>query len=188
MGQVAVQTLLRNESINHVIVADNDPQRLKSFVESLDTERASAKVVDISDEAALVEVMREGDVVMNTSGPYYRYGVAVVRAVIEARRNYADMDDDWRPTQQVLELDVKAREAGISVVVGIGSSPGATNLLAKHAAAQLDRVDAVHTAWGSLGGPRPPVRGEPSSRVAWSTSCTVLVGRFLRSATASLYM
>jgi saccharopine dehydrogenase-like NADP-dependent oxidoreductase len=172
MGQVAVRILLQNKAINHVIVADNDAQRLKNFVESLATERISARVVDVGNEAELVDLIRKGDVVINTTGPFYRYGLGVVRAAIEAQRNYADINDDWKPTQDALVLDDKAKAAGVSVVVGIGASPGLTNLLAKHAANQLDRVDAVHTAW-SLGSMRPPQGEVPVEVLGHLTAATV---------------
>lgn len=173
MGQVAVRTLLQNEAIDHVIVADNDTQRLKSFVESLATERASARVIDVANETGLVDLMRQGDVVINTTGPFYRYGVGVVRAAIEAQRNYADINDDWKPTEDMLALDERAKAAGISAVVGIGASPGLTNLLVRHAANQLDRVDAVHTAWGLGGEPRPSPREAPQETPGRLAAATV---------------
>ena len=191
MGRVAVRTLLQNKAIEHVIVADNDAQRLNSFVESLGTARASARVLDIGDEAELVSLMRQGDVIINTSGPFYQYGVAVVQAAIKAQRNCADICDDWKPTQDLLALDDSARAAGISVVVGIGASPGLSNLLVKHAANHLDRVDAVHTAWGVVGGPPLALlqglqgeSNEQSSRriaaamVHWLYSCSGTVPTF----------
>ena len=48
----------------------------------------------------------------------------------------------------MLELDGQAREAGVPAVVGIGASPGVSNLPAATAASELDGVDEVITGWG----------------------------------------
>jgi len=56
---------------------------------------------------------------------------------------------NWKPTQDALEKDGEARRAGVTVLLGIGASPGLTNLLARHSADQLDEVDYIQTVWGS---------------------------------------
>lgn len=63
---------------------------------------------------------------------------------------------NWKPTQDALETDGEARRAGVTVLLGIGASPGLTNLLARHSADQLDEVDYIQTVWGSVGGRRRP--------------------------------
>ena len=42
----------------------------------------------------------------------------------------------------------QAESVGISIIIGLGASPGITNLLAVLAASKLDEVDTVITAWG----------------------------------------
>lgn len=64
------------------------------------------------------------------------------------RRSLADTVN-WKPTQDALETDGEARRAGMTVLLGIGASPGLTNLLARHSADQLDEVDYIQTVWGS---------------------------------------
>ena len=56
-----------------------------------------------------------------------------------------DVCDDVDVTLDLLEqMDAPAKEAGIRALIGMGSSPGATNLLAKFAAdTLLDEVEAV---------------------------------------------
>ncbi len=44
-------------------------------------------------------------------------------------------------------LHEEARLAGITAVIGLGASPGITNLLAVLAARELDRVEAIYTVW-----------------------------------------
>jgi saccharopine dehydrogenase-like NADP-dependent oxidoreductase len=48
----------------------------------------------------------------------------------------------------MLELDEAARQAGITAIIGMGASPGVSNLLAVKAMAALDAVDTLITGWG----------------------------------------
>lgn len=166
MGQPAVKTILDSREVDRLIVADYDLDRTSTFVESLKDKRVSARALDVQDSEALEGLMRQVDVVMNTVGPFYRFGVPIVRAAIKTSRNYADINDDYRPTQEVLELDEEARTAGVTVLIGMGASPGITNILARHAAAQLDEVDYIQTVWGSVGGVRRPRSAVPQESTA----------------------
>ena len=152
MGQVAVKTMLKGLYVDQMIVADRDIDRANHFVESLNDERVSARYIDVQDAEALEDLMSEADLVMNTVGPFYRFGEPIVQAAIKAGRSYVDINDDYGPTQQVLELDEEARKAEITILIGMGASPGVTNILARHAADQLDEVDYIQTVWGHAGG------------------------------------
>jgi saccharopine dehydrogenase-like NADP-dependent oxidoreductase len=155
MGQTAVRTILDIGGIDELIVADCDANRTNKFVESLNDKRVQARTIDVTDTEALGFLMQESDVIMNTVGPYYRYGAPIVQAAIKAGRHYIDINDDYRPTQEILEMDDAARSAGSTILLGMGASPGITNILARHAANQLDEVDCIQTAWGAVGGILP---------------------------------
>ena len=51
--------------------------------------------------------------------------------------------EDGQDAEKVLALDAQAQTAGITALIGIGVFPGLTNLLAKHAAAQLEQVEEL---------------------------------------------
>ena len=57
----------------------------------------------------------------------------MLRAAIRAGCHYVDVCDDWEPTLEMLALDTEARAAGVTAVIGLGASPGITNLLAVQA-------------------------------------------------------
>ena len=47
----------------------------------------------------------------------------------------------------MFDLDDEARNAGISIVLGMGASPGVNNILVRAAADQLDDIEKICTAW-----------------------------------------
>ena len=156
MGQKAVQTVLENRNLEQLIIADNNLEKANAFASSLKDGRVQVVHVDVLDTDSLVALMKKADVVMNTVGPFYQYAVPVVRAAIAAGKNYVDIDDDYKPTQEVFEFDKEARKAGVTVIQGMGASPGISNIIARYAAQQLDEVDYIQTAWGIAGGIRRP--------------------------------
>src|SRR6267143_5028030 len=95
----------------------------------------------------LTEILGGFDVVANCT--VYHFGLAVTRAAIAAQVNYLDLGGLFNTTRQ-LELDELARNAGVTACLGCGATPGVTNLMARYAADQLDRVDEVHIAFASF--------------------------------------
>jgi saccharopine dehydrogenase-like NADP-dependent oxidoreductase len=69
----------------------------------------------------------------------YRLNLRVMQACLAAGTHYVDLGGLFHVTRQQLELDgVFARE-GVTAIVGMGSAPGKTNLLAR---AAVDRLGA----------------------------------------------
>jgi hypothetical protein len=104
--------------------------------------------VDLADSASLRSAFDGADVVINTSGPFDRWGTVVLDAAIDVGTNYIDVCDDPEPTLEMIGRDAAARKAGIRAVIGLGVSPGVTNYLAVLAARNLDTVDLLTTFWG----------------------------------------
>ncbi|MFX1517531.1 MAG: saccharopine dehydrogenase family protein, partial [Promethearchaeota archaeon] len=78
------------------------------------------------------------DIAVSAIGPFYFFGPKVARAAIEAKIPLVDICDDPDPTQEVLEMDIVAKEANIPIFIGYGWTPGLTNLMALKACNRLD--------------------------------------------------
>lgn len=150
MGQFAVRTALGFDFVKEIVIADRDQARAWEFAGRCGSKTSSAGV-DVLDETALANVLEGANVVMATVGPYYRFGLPVLRAAIRAGCHYLDINDDWEPTLEMLELDEEAKRAGITAIIGMGASPGLSNLLAVKAMNELDQVDDLITGWGTGG-------------------------------------
>ena len=147
MGRWAVRTAVKYDFVDEILVADLElasAERVAGRVGS----KARAAAADAADAAGLRNLLRGADVVLNTVGPFYRFGVPILEAAIDAGCHYLDICDDWEPTLAMLELDSRARDAGVTAIVGVGASPGVSNLLAAKAISRLDAVEEVITGWG----------------------------------------
>ncbi len=149
MGQAAARTLVKQEQVQKVLLGDinDDPSRLHEKLRA--SEKAQLRKLDVYDHQAMVEAMRDADVVINCAGPFYKTAVAVARAAVEARVSYIDICDDYEAAAILFESDIDqaARKAGITVLTGMGSDPGTNNMIAKYLADQLEKVEEIHLYW-----------------------------------------
>jgi len=148
MGRMAVAILLEAPAITSITIADKDFELAQAFVNLLNSRKLKAIQIDVTEKQKLVELMQEHDIIINTVGPYYRFGKMIIESAIEAKKPYFDICDDWKPIIEILKMSNKAKEAGITAIVGIGASPGVSNLLAVLACNELDEIDNLITAWG----------------------------------------
>jgi saccharopine dehydrogenase-like NADP-dependent oxidoreductase len=146
MAAHACRVLAEAPEVAHVVIADRDEAKASKLASVIGA-RASALTLDISDADDLSAALDDVDMVLNCAGPFYRFGREVLSAAIAAGTDYLDICDDWEPTLEMLELDDAARAAGVTAVIGMGASPGTSNLLAVLAMDECDTVDRVYTSW-----------------------------------------
>lgn len=144
VGSIAVSTLAALTDFSEVVVADIDVAKAKRMIGQLGAACLSATRVDALDASSMREVIKGSDVVLNCVGPFYQFGSPILKAVVQAGINYVDISDDVDATRAQLDLSKQAERQGVSACIGMGSSPGVTNLLAKFCADQLlERVEAI---------------------------------------------
>jgi saccharopine dehydrogenase (NAD+, L-lysine-forming) len=152
VGSVAVRTLVGQNAFGGVTIADANLVRGRELAEELGERGVTFVPLDAGDSASLERAIDGHDVVLNCVGPFYKTVRTVLDAVIRAGVDYVDICDDVDVTLEILELDARAREAGVTAVIGMGASPGATNLLAKFAYDALldetESIDIFHTHGG----------------------------------------
>jgi saccharopine dehydrogenase-like NADP-dependent oxidoreductase len=150
MGRYAMRALQNYSAIEEIIIADINKETAWAFAESLN-QKVSSIQLDVNDTRALKKSMEGINIVVNTCGPYYKFGAPILSAAISSGCDYIDICDDWEPTINMMKLDVKAKSAGVTAIIGLGASPGLTNLMALIAIRELDEVITVYTGW-DIGG------------------------------------
>lgn len=158
IGRVAVRSLAAleaSESFDEIVVADLRLEVAQEVVREIGARPGialKAVQVDATSPASLASVITGASVAVGCIGPFYRFGVPMLEAAIAAKVDYVDVCDDLAPTKQMLELDGKAKAAGITAIVGMGNSPGLANVFVKLCADSLldvvESVDIYHVHGG----------------------------------------
>ncbi len=146
IGSKAVRILKERESDATIIIADKNLEKAEKIAEELG-EKVKTQKVDATSLDSLTKVIEKVDVAISTLGPFHKFGSKVLKAAIEAGTDFIDVDDDYDATIDCLELHEEAKDAGITAIIGLGATPGLTNIWAKYGAEKLDDVKEIHTSW-----------------------------------------
>jgi len=147
MGREVVRDLALTSGFHEIVVADRDRAAADRLVHELRDRRLTAVSVDVTQSDQVEALMRRVDVVANCTT--YHYGLDLVRSAIRFHRPYVDLGGLFNTPRQ-LELGPEAEAAGVAIVLGCGATPGVTNLMAQAAASEMDEVERVEIAFGSL--------------------------------------
>lgn len=77
----------------------------------------------------------------------------IAHEFLERGIGVVSVSDDLGDVHELVDLDDRARIAGVPLVVGAGMSPGLTELLARLLAGRLATCDEIHTAIHGTAGP-----------------------------------
>jgi saccharopine dehydrogenase (NAD+, L-lysine-forming) len=101
----------------------------------------------LTEHERLSELLAAARLVANLAGPYYRTGTALLDAAIDAGTDYLDICDDADVVLPMLQRSAAAESAGVRALIGMGSSPGTTNVLIRAAVDYLGPVASVDIHW-----------------------------------------
>ena len=141
MAQVVLRDLLEFVPAVEITAADRMP------VESPDA-RVRPATVDVRDEDATARLLDGHDAVLNCVT--YYLNVPVMRAALAARVPYADLGGLYHGSVKQFALHDDFERAGVPALLGMGSTPGITNVMAGELARGLDEVHAIHVRVASL--------------------------------------
>src|SRR5256712_2956683 len=141
MAQSTVPDLLASPGVDRVGIAGRSDAKAKAFAAAQRDGRAIPVVVDARDSPSLVREMKRWDCVINSS--WYDLNVPIMEAAIEAGIHYCDLGGLYHQTIRQLKLDPRAKDAGVTCLLGIGSTPGTMNVMGMYGAGKLDNVEKV---------------------------------------------
>ena len=81
MGRFAVAAAQHFDTVEQIVIADLNADSAQSFAAQMN-DKVSAMGLDVSDATALGSAMVGIDLVLNTCGPFYRFGVPILQAAI----------------------------------------------------------------------------------------------------------
>lgn len=117
------------------------------IVRRLPTVMADAEIVVLDGRSTVPPGMAVA--VLAAGGHHAEYAALLLDAGVAV----VSVGDDLADVRALLDLDDRARAAGVPIVVGAGMAPGLTGLLARLLASELATCDEIHVAFHGTAGP-----------------------------------
>src|SRR3989454_5992107 len=121
MAQSTVPDLLSSPGVERIGIAGRNPSKAKAFAASQRDDRATAVSVDARDSFDLVRELKHWDCVINST--WYDLNVPITEAAIAAGSHYCGLGGLYHQTLRQLKLDTRARDARVTCLPRIASTP-----------------------------------------------------------------
>jgi lysine 6-dehydrogenase len=155
-GSACAYDLLQQPSVEHVTLADIQPDRAASFVKPMAGKKLSLVKLDVTDPSA-VAALFQGHVAVMNALPYY-YNLDVTRAAVAGGLHYSDLGGNTEIVFNQKKLDGEAKAKNVSVIPDCGLAPGMVNILAAEGIRRVGKAESVKIYVGGLPQhPEPPL-------------------------------
>ena len=142
MGPAIARDLAESPEAAELLLLDLDEERARAAAASAGKK---ARAIGVDARQGLADRLPGVDVLINAAS--YRVNLDAMDAALEAGCHYLDLGGLYWMTERQLALDEKWRSAGRLALLGMGASPGKTNVMAAHAVRELGepptRIDVV---------------------------------------------
>jgi lysine 6-dehydrogenase len=142
IGPAIVATLARDDAVTEIACLDVNAARARDAAERHGGGKAKGAALDIADVSAARSALGGAAVLVNSAS--YRINLAAMEAALAAGCHYIDLGGLFHVTREQVKLDARFRDAGLLAVLGMGSAPGKTNVMAARAAellgGQVERI------------------------------------------------
>ena len=144
-----VRDLAESDEVAGLLLLDIDEARASRVASRYGGQKARAAFADARASAdapaSLARALEGWDVLVNSAS--YRVNLEAMTACLTAGCHYLDLGGLYWMTGRQLELGSQFEDAGLLALLGIGSAPGKTNLMALRAARELaGPVDSIHVS------------------------------------------
>jgi len=130
-----VRDLAESEEVSSLRLLDLDPARAEATAAAHGLGKAEAAQVDASAPQSLAAQLAEAQVLVNSA--HYPLNLSAMEACLEAGCHYMDLGGLYHVTAKQLELSARFERAERLALLGAGSAPGKSNLMAARATSEL---------------------------------------------------
>ena len=151
IGAYGVQDLVEFAKAD-VIASSNKLDDVKHAMNDLKlANNVQMMELDAYDTEAVVKVIKTEKVDTVTNCAWYQTNLAVMDACLKGGAHYTDLGGFFDTCLKQLEHDKEWKDAGLNATIGLGSTPGLTNVACAGGAAKLDTVDTIniYCSWGN---------------------------------------
>jgi short subunit dehydrogenase-like uncharacterized protein len=128
---------------HHPVLAGRDATAVIALAERLELPH---QVLTLDDPSAMQAALSEVDLVLNAAGPFLHTASPLSQACLRAGVHYLDISNELQVFGALYDLDEQAKQAGVSIIPGVGFGVVATNCLARYVSEAVGGAEDLQVA------------------------------------------
>ena len=151
IGAYTVQDLIQYAKAQ-VIASDRKLDNIKRAMTDLKLITETQLIeLDANNSEAVTRVIKTEKVDTVVNCAWYQTNLAVMEACLKGGAHYTDLGGLFDTTLKQLEHNPEWKDAGLNATIGLGSTPGITNVAGAAGSAKLAAVDTIniYSSWGN---------------------------------------
>ncbi len=152
IGAYTVQDLVEMCGVKDVIASSRKMANVKKAMGDLKLDKkVKLMELDARDTDKVLKVIKSEKVDSVVNCAWYPTNLGVMDACVRGGATYTDLGGFFDICLKQIELHKKWKDAGVNATIGLGSTPGMTNVAGAAGAKKLDKVDSIDIvcSWGN---------------------------------------
>ncbi|MBI4154616.1 saccharopine dehydrogenase NADP-binding domain-containing protein [Candidatus Woesearchaeota archaeon] len=146
IGKVVAKDLFSSCKHCEIVIAGSDKKKAEEYASSFNNKRVKGLGVNVKDINKTAEILKGSDVVINCV--IYYLNLHIMKACLKAKANYLDLGGLFHMTKKQLKLHKEFKRNNLIAVLGCGSTPGITNIMAAYGSKFFDKLEEIHISFG----------------------------------------
>jgi saccharopine dehydrogenase-like NADP-dependent oxidoreductase len=147
IGRIVARDLIESHPKNSILIADFNEDAARKTAGAFRSRRVRAAFADATQVNELVRVLRGHSVVVNCT--QHDFNLNVMQAALAAKVHYIDLGGLFTWTRRQLKLHQDFLRVGLTAIIGMGCSPGITNIMAHYVASRFQSIQSIRIRVGS---------------------------------------
>ncbi|MDQ1372542.1 MAG: NAD-dependent epimerase/dehydratase family protein [Candidatus Thermoplasmatota archaeon] len=152
IGAYAVQDLVEMCGVKDIVASSRKVVNVKKAMGDLKLDKKVKMMeLDARDTDMVLKTIRSEKVDAVVNCAWYQTNLGVMDACLKGGAAYTDLGGFFDTCLKQIDLHKKWEDAGINATIGLGSTPGMTNIAGAAGAKKLDTVDSIDIvcSWGN---------------------------------------
>jgi saccharopine dehydrogenase-like NADP-dependent oxidoreductase len=152
IGAYTVQDLVEMCGVKDVIASSRKMANVKTAMDDLKLgKKVQMMELDATDGGKILQTIKKEKVDAVVNCAWYQTNLGVMDACLRGGAAYTDLGGFFDTCLKQIDLHKQWKAAGINATIGLGSTPGMTNIAGAAGAKRLDSVDSIDIvcAWGN---------------------------------------
>jgi len=156
-GKVISTYLCRSREVERVLLGDMDVETCRLHTRRVGSQNISAHVLDAGNVDAVAKLAEGTDIIVNAVPP--KFNLPLMDAALRSGTDYVDLafGPPYDTFEKQMQRDASYKGKNLTALTCTGSSPGIVNVIAAHAADELDTVKSIRLRIGDVMHSKEPI-------------------------------